>query len=66
MNSRQPALATSSPSCTVSTMKMVTWNMGCGSARTGYRKHHEPVVFEAAIDLGFRERVLDQAFGRNR
>jgi len=22
-------------------MKLVTWNMGCGSARTGYRKHHD-------------------------
>ncbi len=32
---------------------------------SSYRKHHEPVVFEAAMDVGFRKRVLDQAFGRN-
>jgi len=33
-------------SCTVVAMRIVTWNMGCGSARTGYRKHqHEAWSF---------------------
>jgi hypothetical protein len=30
--------------------------------RSVYRKHHQEVVYHAATDLAYRQRVLDEAF----
>lgn len=30
--------------------------------RSGFRKHHEPLIYEAATDLDYRESLLDRAF----
>ena len=35
----------------------------CGHQRkSNFRKHHEPVVYRAVMDAGYRSWILDQAF----